>query len=115
MPAAAAHGPIDDRRPAEPRPGNSMATMPSPVIPLPVMDDLVTPRLVLHPMTIDEAEQVVAGEPDRGAGWAPGYPDVSGARGFLDRCAQTGDPQPFGNFQIRRREDGCTIGGVGFK
>ncbi|WEH40158.1 GNAT family N-acetyltransferase [Streptomyces sp. AM 2-1-1] len=81
------------------------------------MDDLVTARLVLHPMTVSEAQRVVAGEMDSGVRWAPGYPtegDVSAARRFLGTCASTGDPQPFGNYEIRRREDGTAVGGVGF-
>jgi RimJ/RimL family protein N-acetyltransferase len=81
------------------------------------MTDLVTERLVLHPMTVGEAERVVAGEPDSGDRWAPGYPtdgDVFAARRFLGTCASTGDPQPFGNYEIRRREDGRAIGGLGF-
>src|SRR4051812_49535592 len=81
------------------------------------MSDLETARLVLHPMTVGEAEGVVAGEPGAGARWAPGYPtdgDVSAAKRFLGACADTGDPRPFGNYEIRRREDGQAIGGVGF-
>jgi len=81
------------------------------------MSDLVTARLVLHPMTASESERVVAGESDCGTRWAPGYPtdgDVSAARRFLDTCANTGDPQPFGNYEIRRRADGQAIGGIGF-
>ncbi|MFJ5292986.1 GNAT family N-acetyltransferase [Streptomyces sp. NPDC088348] len=81
------------------------------------MDDLVTARLVLHPMSVIEAERLVAGEPDDGARWAPGYPaegDVSGARRFLHTCANTGDPQPFGMYEIRHRQDGQAIGGVDF-
>ncbi|MFF0065778.1 GNAT family N-acetyltransferase [Streptomyces sp. NPDC005279] len=81
------------------------------------MDDLVTVRLILHPMSPGEAEQVVAGEPDSSARWAPGYPtegDVAAARRFLSVCASTGYPQPFGGYEIRRREDGHAIGGVGF-
>ncbi|WP_060905126.1 GNAT family N-acetyltransferase [Streptomyces scabiei] len=81
------------------------------------MGDLVTARLVLHPMTVSEAERVVAGESDGDGRWAPGYPtdgDVSAARRFLGTCAQTGDPQPFGNYEIRRRDDGRSIGGLGF-
>src|SRR5580692_2353594 len=81
------------------------------------MDDLATKRLVLHLMTVSEAEQVLAGEPGSGARWAPGYPtvgDVIAARRFLGACASTGDPQLFGNYEIRRREDGQAIGGVGF-
>jgi RimJ/RimL family protein N-acetyltransferase len=81
------------------------------------MDDLVTARLVLHPMSIIEAERVVSGKPDDGARWAPGYPDegdVAGARRFLSTCVNTGDPQPFGTYEIRRHEDGHAIGGLGF-
>lgn len=81
------------------------------------MDDLLTARLVLHPMTPGEAQHVAAGEPHGGAGWEPGYPgaaDVAGARAFLRVCASTGDPQPFGAYEIRRREDGRAIGGLGF-
>ncbi|MFE0630784.1 GNAT family N-acetyltransferase [Streptomyces sp. NPDC058864] len=81
------------------------------------MDDLATARLVLHPMTADEAERVLAGEPGDAARWAPGYPtdgDVFAARRFLGTCAATGDPRPFGNYEIRRREDGRAIGGIGF-
>ncbi|MDF9810843.1 GNAT family N-acetyltransferase [Streptomyces sp. SPB162] len=81
------------------------------------MGDLVTARLVLHPMTVGEAECLVAGEVDGGARWAPDYPtegDVSAARRFLGTCASTGDPKPFGNYEVRRREDGMAIGGVGF-
>ncbi|MFB7979696.1 GNAT family N-acetyltransferase [Streptomyces vinaceus] len=81
------------------------------------MDDLVTARLVLHPLTVSEAEQVVAGEAGSGARWASGYPtdgDVSAARRFLSTCANSGDPQPFGSYEIRRRADGQVIGGADF-
>ncbi|MFI1432103.1 GNAT family N-acetyltransferase [Streptomyces lydicus] len=81
------------------------------------MDDLVTARLVLHPLSISEAERVLTGEPDDTARWAPEYPaegDVSAARRFLNTCANTGDPRPFGTYEIRRSEDGRTIGGVDF-
>lgn len=81
------------------------------------MDDLVTERLVLHPMTLGEAERVVAGESHSDARWAPGYPtegDVSAARRLLSTCAISGDPQPFGTYEIRHRDDGRAIGGVGF-
>jgi RimJ/RimL family protein N-acetyltransferase len=81
------------------------------------MSDLVTARLVLHPITVSEAERVVAGESPGDARWAPGYPtdgDVSAAKRFLGTCANIGDPQPFGNYEIRRRQDGQAIGGLGF-
>ncbi|WP_107059226.1 GNAT family N-acetyltransferase [Streptomyces sp. NRRL F-5126] len=81
------------------------------------MDPLVTARLILHPMTAGEAGRVVSGEVDGGDLWAPGYPtpgDVIAARRFLEACAATGDPRPFGNYEIRRSEDGRAIGGLGF-
>lgn len=81
------------------------------------MEDLVTARLILHPMNADEAARVVAREPGEGDRWAPGYPDdvdVEGARHYLGHCAKTGDPQPFGCYEIRRRADGHAIGGLGF-
>jgi RimJ/RimL family protein N-acetyltransferase len=81
------------------------------------MSDLVTPRLVLHPLSPGEAERVVVGEPGDSPGWAPGYPadgDVSGARRFLRVCASAGAPRPFGTYEIRSRDDGRAIGGVDF-
>jgi RimJ/RimL family protein N-acetyltransferase len=81
------------------------------------MDDLVTARLLLHPMNVGEAARVVTATPGDGDRWAPGYPadsDIGGARHFLGHCALTGDPQPFGNYEIRRRADGLAIGGLGF-
>ena len=81
------------------------------------MGDLVTARLLIHPLNAAEAEQVLTGTPDDASGWAPGYPaegDASAARRFLGTCASTGDPQQFGTYVIRRREDGRAIGGVDF-
>ncbi|MFJ4923951.1 GNAT family N-acetyltransferase [Streptomyces sp. NPDC088725] len=81
------------------------------------MNDLLTERLVLHPMSPLEAERVAAGEAADGDLWAPGYPaegDMSGARLFLTACAITGDPRPFGAYEIRLRADGVAIGGIGF-
>lgn len=79
--------------------------------------DLTTERLLLHPMGIALAERVVAGEPCPDDRWAPGYPtdgDMESAADFLNRCASTGDPRPFGDYEIRRRADGLTIGSLGF-
>lgn len=81
------------------------------------MTDLVTERLVLHPISVDEAERMVAGEPAADAAWESGFPtedDVSVAKRLLERCATTGDPQPFGPYVIRRRSDHRVIGGVDF-
>jgi RimJ/RimL family protein N-acetyltransferase len=81
------------------------------------MTDLWTERLVLHPMTPGEAERVVAKEAAEADLWGPDYPDamdVEGAKDLLKACATTGDPRPLGNYEIRRREDGRAIGGIGF-
>ena len=81
------------------------------------MEALVTTRLVLHPLTPAEAAYVAEGSPGPDALWAPDYPndgDRAGARHFLEHCADTGNPQPFGAYEIRLREDGHAIGGVGF-
>ncbi|KNB50672.1 GNAT family N-acetyltransferase [Streptomyces caatingaensis] len=81
------------------------------------MNDLETERLVLHPLTADEARRLVARRPAPGDHWAPGYPtdgDVESATDFLNHCAATGDPQPFGDYEIRRRPDGLVIGSLGF-
>ncbi|GAA3743814.1 GNAT family N-acetyltransferase [Streptomyces tremellae] len=78
--------------------------------------DVGTARLVLHALTPDEAERVVAGEPGPGDRWAPGYPDafdVKGVSSYLAVCSISGDPAPFGTYEIRRRSDGCAIGGLG--
>ncbi|MEU1365431.1 GNAT family N-acetyltransferase [Streptomyces sp. NPDC005803] len=81
------------------------------------MTDLVTPRLILRPMTVTDAQQVAAGRPADGVRWAPGYPwpgEMGAARRFLDSCSESGDPTPYGPYGIRRREDGLVIGGAGF-
>ncbi|GAB2605188.1 hypothetical protein GCM10027168_42660 [Streptomyces capparidis] len=81
------------------------------------MDDLLTERLILHPLSPAEAERVAAREPGDGDLWSPGYPttmDTEAAGSFLRRCAESGDQRPFGDYQIRRRDDGRAIGGLGF-
>ncbi|MEU9620982.1 MULTISPECIES: GNAT family N-acetyltransferase [unclassified Streptomyces] len=81
------------------------------------MTDLETPRLLLRPMNACDALQVRAGTPGAGARWAAGYPspgDLAAAERFLGTCASTGDPGPFGSYEIRRRRDGVVIGGLGF-
>ncbi|MGW1405539.1 GNAT family N-acetyltransferase [Streptomyces sp. NPDC002403] len=81
------------------------------------MTDLGTPRLLLHLMNATDALRVMTGTPGDGAHWAPGYPspgERAAAERFLDTCARNGDPSPFGSYEIRRREDGQVIGGMGF-
>ncbi|MCT4352998.1 GNAT family N-acetyltransferase [Streptomyces sp. Je 1-79] len=81
------------------------------------MDELLTERLALHPLTPDEAERIVGMAPAPGDRWAEGYPaegDIAGARGFLNGCVTHGDPGVFGAYEIRRRVDRVAIGGIGF-
>lgn len=81
------------------------------------MEDIVTDRLILHPLTVEEAESLTHGELGAHPHWAPSYPspaDAAGARRHLDTCAVQGDPYPFGAYEIRRRGDGRAIGGLGF-
>ncbi|MFF5448784.1 GNAT family N-acetyltransferase [Streptomyces sp. NPDC012888] len=80
-----------------------------------VTGDLVTERLLLHRLTVAEAEELVAG--GGGGRRAPGYPtdgDVSAARRFLRACAEDGAGRHPGAFEIRRLDDGCAIGGAEF-
>ena len=68
-------------------------------------------------MTPREARRVVAVTPGEADLWGPEYPDamdVKGAADFLTECAAGDDPRPFGNYEIRRREDGRAVGGIGF-
>ncbi|WP_381798415.1 GNAT family N-acetyltransferase [Streptomyces niveus] len=79
--------------------------------------DLVTERLLLHPLSPPEAVRLVAGDRTSGTHWAPSYPDegdVSGATRFLTTCAALGDPRPFGTYEIRVKETGQAVGGVDF-
>ncbi|MFJ2738759.1 GNAT family N-acetyltransferase [Streptomyces sp. NPDC087440] len=76
--------------------------------------DLQTERLVLHPLSVADSERLVAGGPLHET---PDYPregDISAAQRFLRTCAEKGDPSPYANFEIRLREDGSPIGGIGF-
>lgn len=77
------------------------------------MGDLMTERLVLHPLTVAEAERLVASGPAPGDGY-PTELDLRGARRYLDVCAAAGDPRPYGDYQIRLRSGGRAIGGAGF-
>ncbi|MEU0989492.1 GNAT family N-acetyltransferase [Streptomyces sp. NPDC005953] len=81
------------------------------------MADLITTRLLLHPLSIDEARRLVESTPQGEDHWEAGYPtdgNVTGARMFLDNCARTGDVRPYGRYEIRRADNGRAIGGVGF-
>jgi RimJ/RimL family protein N-acetyltransferase len=82
------------------------------------MDDLLTDRLILHPLTIEEAERIAAGEAGPDDNWAADYPaegERVGARMFAKRQrADENDLRPWGGYEIRRRSDGAAIGGIGF-
>ncbi|GAA2826524.1 hypothetical protein GCM10010441_58770 [Kitasatospora paracochleata] len=81
------------------------------------MNDLLTGRLIIRPLTAADAETIVADEAGSHPDWAPDYPapgERIGARMFLKACAAIGDPQPFGNYEIRLRDHGTAIGGIGF-
>jgi RimJ/RimL family protein N-acetyltransferase len=74
----------------------------------------VTERLLMRPLTREQAERVVA-EDRTGQAWSVGYPrtdDRDVARMFLaqDNCH---DPR-FGPLQIVLRDTGQVVGGIGF-
>ncbi|GAA3932356.1 hypothetical protein GCM10022244_46300 [Streptomyces gulbargensis] len=78
---------------------------------------VATARLLLHPMTVDEAERVVARTPHAGDDWAEGYPgdgDVRSSTAFLRGVAERGAPGVYQVYQIRLRDSGATVGGIGF-
>ncbi|MFK0258507.1 GNAT family N-acetyltransferase [Streptomyces sp. NPDC090445] len=79
----------------------------------------MTERLVLHRLTVGEAEALVAGIRAGGVGVlrAPEYPmdgDVAAAGRFLRSCAEGRGGRHPGAHEIRRRDDGCAIGGLDF-
>ncbi|MER5640051.1 GNAT family N-acetyltransferase [Kitasatospora sp. NPDC002227] len=80
------------------------------------MEDLLTDRLILHPLTPEEARQVDLAERPEGANWAADYPQPGervGARMFANACEAGVDPRPFGGYEIRL-PDGTAVGGIGF-
>ncbi|MFF5917191.1 GNAT family N-acetyltransferase [Streptomyces flavochromogenes] len=81
------------------------------------IESVATERLLLHPLTVAEAERVVAREAAPGDAWGEGYPgdgDVRSANGFLRGVAERGDPGVFRVYAIRLAESGVTVGGIGF-
>ncbi|MFF3018030.1 GNAT family N-acetyltransferase [Streptomyces sp. NPDC057939] len=81
------------------------------------MDTLTTPRLDLLPLDADGARRILAGGPAADRPRCPGYPDAgdrAGAERYLRVLAASGDPAPFGAYEILRRADGTVIGGAGF-
>ncbi|MFB7451527.1 GNAT family N-acetyltransferase [Streptomyces sp. NPDC056194] len=79
------------------------------------IESVATARLVLHPLSRDGAERIVARESGDGDHWGAEYPgdgDVRAATGFLRGLAERGDPGVFRNYEIRL--DGVAVGGIGF-
>ncbi len=78
--------------------------------------ELRTERLLLRPMSLDEARAVDRGKRD-GRAWSPGYPaegDVEIAR-FVLRNPPRGDLEwLFGTRQIVDRRTGLVVGALGF-
>ncbi|MFD8010576.1 GNAT family N-acetyltransferase [Streptomyces sp. NPDC058955] len=78
---------------------------------------VATERLLLHPLTVPEGERIAARAPLPGERWGEGYPgagDLASVNAFLRRCAEDGDPGPYRTYQIRLREGGLVVGGIGF-
>lgn len=77
-----------------------------------------TTRLVLLPFTEDEWTCIASG--DRGGrAWADDYPTdgdvLLASLGLLGRAPAPTDAEPWGPLQVRERESGVAVGGVGFK
>lgn len=76
------------------------------------MPDLATPRLLLHPLTVEEAVVLRAG--DALAGWALAYgyplPDTADGLGLFLRHGV----ERFGFYLVVRAEDGLVVGEIGF-
>lgn len=82
------------------------------------MSDIVTPRLLLHPIDVAEGERIVARTPGAFDSWADDFPfdgDVRGVEAFLHGTAAHGEQGPFGHYRVTRLADGRAVGGVGFK
>jgi len=77
--------------------------------------DVITDRLVLHPVDRAEAQRIRDREPQPGDAWVDDYPfdgDITALTALL-RATQDGrDPRPFGYYQLRVQ--GTAVGGIGF-
>ena len=80
------------------------------------MDPLRTQRLLLVPLTLDEASAIAAGIRE-GRAWAPDYPSEGDVvvSGLVVTAGSSYDATgEVGLLQIRRLDSGAAIGGVGF-
>jgi RimJ/RimL family protein N-acetyltransferase len=82
------------------------------------MDDLLTNRLILHPLSAEEAARLVVGTPGPEDRWADGFPtegDRDGARMYAKATAAGDAPSgPFVCYRIDSRHDGAAIGTICF-
>lgn len=79
------------------------------------MNDLLTPRLCLHPLTVDEGRRIVDEAPSDQDRWAEGFPredDRDGVGGFLHVASLGVDPSPFGTYRVD--VDALAVGTIGF-
>lgn len=79
------------------------------------MSDLLTDRLGLHLLTVEEGRRIVDVTPDATDSWAEDFPmqdDRDGVKGFLGAADAGHDAGPFGCYRIDR--DGAAIGTIGF-
>jgi RimJ/RimL family protein N-acetyltransferase len=77
--------------------------------------DLLTPRLCLHPLTVEESRRIVDETPNAQDRWADGFPredDRDGVRGFLHLASSGIDPAPFGTYRVDL--DSVAVGTIGF-
>jgi len=77
--------------------------------------DLLTDRLVLHPVDRAEAQRIRDRRPDPQDDWAADYPfegDVDALTALLRATEDGRDPRPFGYYQVQ--VGGRAVGGIGF-
>lgn len=79
--------------------------------------EIVTERLMLVPLSLDQARAILAG--DRcGRAWSPGYPtdgDVGQSRLLAEHTATDDPSAAWGVRQVVLRAGGEVVGGIGFK
>ncbi|WP_375399620.1 GNAT family N-acetyltransferase [uncultured Amnibacterium sp.] len=76
--------------------------------------DLITARLVLHPITPPEAERIVARSPRPDDHWHPEYPFADELEPLGSLAAEQESDAIFTLFQVRDRASGLAVGGIGF-
>lgn len=90
------------------------------------MTNLITSRLILHPLTLAEATRIASGTPSPTDHWADGFPsegDRDATRMIVKAAAVLAEARapvdanahiPFSSYRIDCRRDGAAIGTVGF-